>query len=159
MNRKLRKVIRYWKERPPYTRGAIGKGWIMVFHLECGHEIRRPKSEGIPTRINCLGCHVDPDGLRSFERWDKPGKEFAPTSEHATLAGGVLLTLVKAAASLSVTPDALRLAISRGKLKADKYGRDWLVEDAEVERYRKENAGKQGRPRKPKPDGGSAPAT
>lgn len=49
------------------------------------------------------------------------------------------MTLIEAAALLGVTPDNLRGAIKRGALRAVKHGRDWWVEPAEVERYRKEN--------------------
>jgi excisionase family DNA binding protein len=47
-----------------------------------------------------------------------------------------LLTLGQAANALSVRPATLRAQIRRGKLKADKLGRDWLVDVAEIERYR-----------------------
>jgi len=47
-----------------------------------------------------------------------------------------LLTLVQAAEQLGVAPATLRAQIHRGKLRAQKLGRDWLVDNAEVERYR-----------------------
>lgn len=50
-----------------------------------------------------------------------------------------LLTLVEAAERLGVAPATLRAQIHRGKLQGRKLGRDWLVEDAEVERYRKDS--------------------
>lgn len=49
------------------------------------------------------------------------------------------MTLKEAAAHLGVTPDNLRGAIARGALKAEKHGRDWWVQPAEVERYRKQS--------------------
>ena len=49
------------------------------------------------------------------------------------------MTLKEAAERIGTTPDNLRGAIARGSLQARKVGRDWLVEPAEVERYRAEN--------------------
>lgn len=49
------------------------------------------------------------------------------------------MTLREAAALLGVTPDNLRGAIKRGSLQARKLGRDWIVEEDEVERYRKDS--------------------
>ena len=49
------------------------------------------------------------------------------------------MTLIEAAGVLGVTPDNLRGAIKRGSLKAEKHGRDWWVQPAEVERYAREN--------------------
>lgn len=49
------------------------------------------------------------------------------------------MTLKEAAALLGVTPDNLRGAIARGSLKAEKHGRDWWVQPAEVKRYGAEN--------------------
>ena len=51
----------------------------------------------------------------------------------------MLLTLIQAAERLGVTAATLRAQIHRGKLKAAKLGRDWLVEATEVERYRQES--------------------
>jgi excisionase family DNA binding protein len=47
-----------------------------------------------------------------------------------------LRTLREAAAELGITPDTLRAQIQRGRLRAVKVGRDWLVDPAELERYR-----------------------
>ncbi len=47
-----------------------------------------------------------------------------------------MLTLVQAAEQLGVAPATLRAQIHRGKLTAQKLGRDWLVDSAEVERYK-----------------------
>jgi excisionase family DNA binding protein len=51
----------------------------------------------------------------------------------------LLITLVEAARRLGVTPDTLRAQVHRKKLLATKVGRDWLVEEDEVERYRRES--------------------
>ena len=48
-----------------------------------------------------------------------------------------LTTLRSAAARLGITADTLRAQIQRGRLTATKLGRDWLVDDGEVERYRR----------------------
>lgn len=49
-------------------------------------------------------------------------------------------TLKQAAEIIGTTPDNLRGAIVRGTLKAEKVGRDWLVADAEVDRYRTQHS-------------------
>jgi excisionase family DNA binding protein len=49
------------------------------------------------------------------------------------------MTLKEAAASLGITPDSLRQAIARGALKGTKLGRDWIVTEQEVARYRAEH--------------------
>ena len=49
------------------------------------------------------------------------------------------MTLTEAAAILGTSPDNLRAAIARGSLKAEKHGRDWWVQPAEVERYAREH--------------------
>jgi excisionase family DNA binding protein len=49
------------------------------------------------------------------------------------------MTLKEAAVQLGVTPDNLRQSIARGVLKAEKIGRDWHVEQKEVQRYLREN--------------------
>jgi len=51
----------------------------------------------------------------------------------------MLLTLVQAAKRLGVAPATLRAQVHRGKVNAAKVGRDWLVEEKEVERYRRES--------------------
>ncbi len=53
--------------------------------------------------------------------------------------GQAAMTLQEAATALGMTPDGLRQAIARGSLRARKFGRDWNVGPAEVERYRREN--------------------
>ena len=47
------------------------------------------------------------------------------------------LTIRQAAESLHVSPDALRQAIHRQTIRADKLGRDWVIDPREVERYRR----------------------
>jgi excisionase family DNA binding protein len=51
----------------------------------------------------------------------------------------MLLTLVQAAKRLGVAPATLRAQVHRDKLRASRPGRDWLVEDDEVERYRRDS--------------------
>jgi excisionase family DNA binding protein len=58
------------------------------------------------------------------------------------------MTLIAAAALLGVTPATLRQQIANGRLRAKKIGRDWQVTTREVERYRREVAGKPGPRRK-----------
>lgn len=54
-----------------------------------------------------------------------------------------LMTLRSASERLGITPDTLRAQIRRGRLRAKKLGRDWLVERAEVDRYRRESLGRR----------------
>lgn len=49
------------------------------------------------------------------------------------------LTLRQAAELLGITADTLRAQIHRGRLKASKVGRDWLVDQDELERYERES--------------------
>jgi excisionase family DNA binding protein len=67
-----------------------------------------------------------------------------------------LLTLRDAAARLGITADTLRAQVRRGRLRATKLGRDWLVEEAEVARYERTSLGRTGRPavKTRSPDGG-----
>jgi excisionase family DNA binding protein len=53
--------------------------------------------------------------------------------------GSTLKTVREASKLLGISEDAIRMAIMRGVLKAVKFGRDWAIEEAEVERYAKEN--------------------
>ena len=48
-------------------------------------------------------------------------------------------TIPQAAEDLGVSPQTLRLQARLGKLRATKVGREWLVNDSEIERYRREN--------------------
>ena len=58
------------------------------------------------------------------------------------------LTLAEAAAQLGLSPDTLRIQVNRGKLKAVKPARDWLVTQAEVDRYAREHQSlPQGKPK------------
>lgn len=49
------------------------------------------------------------------------------------------MTVNEAAARLDVAPVSVRNAIARGKLAATKRGRDWWIEEADVDRYAKEH--------------------
>lgn len=51
----------------------------------------------------------------------------------------VLVPLAVAAERLSTSGANLRMAIARGSFTAIKLGRDWLVDEVEIERYRREN--------------------
>ena len=60
-----------------------------------------------------------------------------------------LLPLSVAAEMLGVDPSTLRRQAIDGRLRAQKLGpRAWMVEADEVERYRREQLGRPGRPRK-----------
>lgn len=59
-----------------------------------------------------------------------------------------LMTLRDAAKQLGITADTLRAQIRRGRLRAIKPGRDWLVETVEVARYKRNSLGRLGRPRR-----------
>jgi excisionase family DNA binding protein len=63
------------------------------------------------------------------------------------------LTVKEAAQELGITPDALRGAIKRGTLAAvrlDKTSRTNLIQRDELERYKAEHRGRQGK--RPQPD-------
>lgn len=49
------------------------------------------------------------------------------------------MTVNEAAKRLDVAPVSVRNAIARGVLPATKRGRDWWLEEADVERYAKEH--------------------
>ena len=49
------------------------------------------------------------------------------------------LTLEQAASQLGMSPDALRVQVNRGVLKARRLGPIWIVDQTEVERYRAEH--------------------
>jgi excisionase family DNA binding protein len=66
-----------------------------------------------------------------------------------------LVTLRGAAEQLGITADTLRAQIRKGRLRARKLGRDWLVEATEVRRYRRDSLGHPGRPAKRRAVGGS----
>lgn len=57
-----------------------------------------------------------------------------------------LMGLAQAARELGdVTAGTLKVQAQRGRLRAERVGRDWLVSPAEVERYRREVMGRRGR--------------
>lgn len=49
-----------------------------------------------------------------------------------------MLTTKDAAARLGVTARAVSLLIRSGAIKAQKFGRDWMIDPVEVERYLQE---------------------
>jgi excisionase family DNA binding protein len=61
------------------------------------------------------------------------------------------VTLVEAATHLGVAPATLRHQIRNGSLEATKVGRDWTVDEAEVQRYTEVSLGKPGRPPRGQP--------
>jgi excisionase family DNA binding protein len=64
------------------------------------------------------------------------------------LEASMLITLAQAAERLGLSTSTLREQVHRGRLAAQKIGRDWLVEETEVDRYRLESKGQAGRPPK-----------
>ena len=54
------------------------------------------------------------------------------------------MTLKEAGAKLGLKPDSLRVQIGRGKMRARKLGRDFVVTPAEVARYEREFLGRHG---------------
>jgi excisionase family DNA binding protein len=56
-----------------------------------------------------------------------------------------LLTVAQAADLLGISPQRVRQLISAGRLKAEKAGRDWLIDPPDLEAVRER---KPGRPRK-----------
>ncbi len=54
------------------------------------------------------------------------------------------MTLAEMARLLGLSQPTLRQQIAKGVLKADKFGRDWAVSDAEFARYKAERWGKRG---------------
>lgn len=57
-----------------------------------------------------------------------------------------MLTTKQAATELGIQPGSVKKLCQRGVLKAERIGRDWLVEQSEIERYKTERR----RPGKPK---------
>lgn len=49
------------------------------------------------------------------------------------------VTIREAAEKLGLSPTTLRVQILKGKLKAEKRGRDWWITPREVERYGQEH--------------------
>lgn len=81
------------------------------------------------------------NSLSRSHRWVELGRiaRYDPNDEDLHLRARGIVTLREAAEDLGVTPDNLRGAIKRGTLRAEKHGRDWFVESADVERYRREH--------------------
>lgn len=52
------------------------------------------------------------------------------------------MTLTEAAVRLGRSPSTLRVQIRKGKFRAKKVGRDWMVTSREVERYRAASLGR-----------------
>jgi excisionase family DNA binding protein len=59
-----------------------------------------------------------------------------------------MITLSEAAGRIGVTADALRQAIRRGTLNAQKVGPLYLVTTNEIDAYKTRTGGNKGRPRK-----------
>lgn len=55
------------------------------------------------------------------------------------------MTTVEAGKRLGVGTQRVRDLIENGRLKAQKYGRDWMIEESEVASFKR---GKPGRPKK-----------
>lgn len=63
------------------------------------------------------------------------------------MMGGALLPLSAAAAELGIDPSTLRRQAAAGRIAAVKLGpRAWMIEADEIERYRREQLGRPGRP-------------
>lgn len=60
----------------------------------------------------------------------------------------MLRTLAEAAEILGLSVNTVRHQREYGRIAAAKYGRDWLIEDREIERYRRESLGRPGAPRR-----------
>ena len=60
-------------------------------------------------------------------------------------------TTAEAATELIVSPRRVQAMIASGKLKAEKRGRDWIIQEADLEQARERKVGyPKGRPRKAK---------
>lgn len=59
-----------------------------------------------------------------------------------------MLTTKESAAELNIQPRSVKKLCQRGILKAEKIGRDWLIEEEEVERYQAQRK-PAGRPKQP----------
>lgn len=58
-----------------------------------------------------------------------------------------MMTTQQVAAALGITRPGVLKAIGRGQLMAQRFGRDWIVNEQDVERYRAAHLGKRGRPK------------
>lgn len=47
---------RPWKKVHSYSRRPAGNGYALHLVLECGHEVGRKQSQGVPARVRCLLC-------------------------------------------------------------------------------------------------------
>lgn len=80
------------------------------------------------------------EALRYFaEKYDRHNQPFT-TGAHVILEliGSRKMTTTEAAAILGVTRAWLWRLIKRGTIKAERRGRDWWIEQAEVDRYNAE---------------------
>lgn len=68
-------------------------------------------------------------------------KDWSPVE----FGSGAKLTSAEAAATLGITPAAIRKAVQYGTLRGTKRGQMWFLERGEVERYRTEHLGQRGR--------------
>lgn len=59
------------------------------------------------------------------------------------------LSLAQAAAELGLSKSTLQTQVNRGRIAAQLVGRQYVIERAELERYRLESLGQPGRPEKP----------
>jgi excisionase family DNA binding protein len=55
-----------------------------------------------------------------------------------------VLTINQAAERIDISPTTLRLQIQRGKIEAEKFGRQWVIRATEIARYAEETRGKHG---------------
>ncbi len=55
-----------------------------------------------------------------------------------------VLTITQAADRIGVSPDTLQSQIRRGKIAAERFGRQWMIKANELQRYHEEVQGKQG---------------
>jgi excisionase family DNA binding protein len=61
---------------------------------------------------------------------------------------GERLTVKKAAEIAELTEMAIRAAANKGRLKAEKFGRDWVIYRKDLEDWLAHNEHRPGRPRK-----------
>ena len=69
------------------------------------------------------------------------------------------VTTMQAAVMLDVSLSAVQKAVAQGRLTGEQYGRDYLIEREEVERYRRERklTGPRKRRPTPPPEGDARP--
>lgn len=61
-----------------------------------------------------------------------------------------MLPTKQAAARLGLAARTVKDHCADGRIKAEKIGRDWLIEEAEVERYKRERKPRGRRPKAPR---------